>query len=111
MEIIYNYLQNKTNKDCFKKIFNFTYPSKKQINNWRTQHCINKYCNHAFYLDYCHINKGIYIYKCNCKENYITVIEIVGNYYNYFKSYYYFKMCGFKHYKNFFNYIKYQGFI
>lgn len=111
MEIIYNYLRNKTNKDCFKNIFYFTYPSKTQINMWKKLNDINKRCNHTFYIDYCNSNKGIYIYKCNCKKNYITTLENVGNYYNYFKSYYYFKTDSVIHYKSFFNYIEYQKFI
>ena len=111
MEIIYYYLQNKTNKDCLRNILNFAFPTKKQINEWRIQSSLNNYCNHLFYLDYCNINKGVYIYKCNCKKNYMSVIKIVGDYYNYFKSYYFYKMGNIKHYENFFYYIKYQGFI
>lgn len=108
-----HFLFTKTNKDCFKNIISFLYPSKEQIQEWYFLHFKKSNCNHLVNLNYCHINKHIYLYKCNCKNNYLNVIKNVGDYYNYFKSYNYFKLLlkHNSHYKSFFHYIKFQIYI
>ena len=113
MEKIIYYLLTKTNKDCVKNMIYFMYPSKEQIFKWKLFHFKNSICNHNVCLNYCHVDKKIYLYKCYCKNNYLSVIKNVGDYYNYFKSYDYFKILlkHNNHYKSFFHYINYQKYI
>ena len=113
MDKIYKFLLTKTNKDCFNNIYNFIYPSKAQILEWKLMHLNKCFCNHSIHLNYCYIDKKIYLYVCFCKMNYISIIKNVGNYYNYFKSYKYFKtlLKHNSHYKSFFHYIMYQKYI
>lgn len=113
MDKIYYFSLTKTNKDCFINIKKFIYPSKKQIMQCKYIHSRKAICKHRLHLNYCYHNKGIYLYKCFCKSNYISVIKNAGNYYNYFKSYTYFKILleNNLHYKSFFHYILFQKYI
>ena len=113
MEQIYHFLLTNTNRDCLNNIHKFMFPSKKQLFKWKIIHNKKTICNHCMNLNFCRIHKRIYLYNCCCKNNYISVIKKVGDFYNYFKSYKYFKILlqHNNHYKTFFHYIKYQIYI
>ena len=113
MEKIIYYLLTKTNKDCFKLIHSFMYPSKEQIINWKNIHIKKSICKHSICLNYSYRDKKIYLYKCYCNNNYISIIKKVGEYYIYFKTYNYFKILlkHNNHYRSFFHYMNYQKYI
>ena len=113
MEQIYYFLLTNTNKDSVVNIKKFIYPSKEQLLKWKKNHLNKSICKHSLRLNYSYANKGIYLYKCYCETNYISVIKNVGEYYNYFKSYNYFNFLlkNNLHYKSFFHYIFFQKYI
>ena len=82
MKKTYYFLLTKTNKDSVNNIKKFLFPSRKQLLKWKNNHIRKTTCHHSVILNYCYINKGIYLYKCCCKSNYISIIKNVGDYYN-----------------------------
>ena len=75
--LLYNFLLKKTNKDCYKHIISFVYPTKKQMTKWLHEHrekthCINKdWWKKCKYTYICSISKLGWIYNNIHKGNLI----------------------------------------